>query len=627
MNLTPEEREVGRENYYRAVTAHDKITRRGFLAHVAAAGVVSTAGLGGMYFGYGKPANPVRIGIIGTGDEGGILIGALNPDYVQVKAICDIRPSSIHRALYGDYGGGNPLRTHSLRPGLMEKYDWKTESTALEHMDVYGGKLDDSQRKRGFKEGGYEELLKDKSIEAVIVALPLHLHAKASVDAMQAGKHVLTEKLMAHNIAQCKVMSRVSAVTSKYLATGHQRHYSVLYDNAVNIIRWGLLGRIHHIRAQWHRGNLPGRDSWAPPVPGGSVSWTNGDNIDKIANDIKSFEKQLARLSADSNDAVILQKKLAQWREWDADKRLKDYVEDYDYQRMQIGDYDRSALEELIRWRLWDRTGGGLMAELGSHQIDASHIFINALKDHSVETSKEADHPPVLSVHAVGGRHIFKQDRDAEDHVYATFEFPGAGYDAKFDVGYKDVITGAGSEAIPAYAEDDNNKVVVTYSSINGNSFGGYGEVVMGSKGTLVLEREEEVLLYKGSATTTKVGVKGNKGGAVLDTQESGPAGPAKATADAGPVSRGYAEEIEHWAWCIREDPNNRQNEVRPRCHPEVALADAVIALTAKVAVRNGNKGKGGFIKFEKEWFDVNHDATPDGSKYDEQKNALAAKI
>src|SRR5690606_26399491 len=32
-------------------------------------------------------------------------------------------------------------------------------------------------------------------------------------------------------------------------------------------IRRGLIGDIHHIRAQWHRGNLPGADSWQPPLP------------------------------------------------------------------------------------------------------------------------------------------------------------------------------------------------------------------------------------------------------------------------------------------------------------------------------------------------------------------------
>ena len=54
---------------------------------------------------------------------------------------------------------------------------------------------------------------------------------------------------------------------SKILAAGHQRHYSILYDNAVDTIRRGLIGDIHYIRAQWHRGNLPGKDSWQPPLP------------------------------------------------------------------------------------------------------------------------------------------------------------------------------------------------------------------------------------------------------------------------------------------------------------------------------------------------------------------------
>ena len=77
-----------------------------------------------------------------------------------------------------------------------------------------------------------------------------------------------------------------------------------------------------------------------------------------------------------------------------------------------------------------------------------------------------------------------------------------------------------------------------------------------------------------------------------------------------GPVSRGYTEEIEHWAWCIRNpDPENQ-----PRCRPEVALGDAVIALTCNVAMRNAAAGKGGYLQFKEEWFDVDSDETPDGS-------------
>ena len=68
-----------------------------------AAGAVTGGGLGAMYFGYEKVTNPVRVGVIGTGDEGNVLIGAINPEYVQVVAIADIRPYNVHRAFHGDW--------------------------------------------------------------------------------------------------------------------------------------------------------------------------------------------------------------------------------------------------------------------------------------------------------------------------------------------------------------------------------------------------------------------------------------------------------------------------------------------------------------------------------------------
>ena len=54
------------------------------------------------------------------------------------------------------------------------------------------------------------ECLDHPDIEAVIIALPLFLHAPVAAQAMERGLHVLTEKLMARNVAQCKVMSRMA---------------------------------------------------------------------------------------------------------------------------------------------------------------------------------------------------------------------------------------------------------------------------------------------------------------------------------------------------------------------------------------------------------------------------------
>jgi len=609
MNLTPEDKAVGRANYYGAVGAMDQsnyqdasgVSRRDFLKGVIAAGAVSGAGLGAMYFGYDKVKDPVRVGVIGTGDEGNVLIGAINPDYVQVVAIADIRPYNVYRAFHGDWA--SPA-AHAARTGLMAKYGWKTQSEAEKHVKVYTK--------------DYHELLNSPDVEAVIIALPLHLHAQVAVEAMLAGKHVLTEKLMGHSIAQCKVMARVAKQTDLLLATGHQRHYSILYDNAVNLIRWGVLGQLHYIRAQWHRGNLPGRDSWNQPLPGGEEGIVNGkkeivDPIKKKLNGLKRAverEKNVTRLE-------LLKHQLAQWQAWASDAQLN--PQDYGYEGFKLSDGEPvSPMAELCRWRLWNRTGGGVMAELGSHQLDAAGIFISALRKDGKKS-----HP--LNVHAVGGRHLFPPTRQAEDHVYCMFEFAGPAYPPDFPFGYYDPVNNVPDpkKGVPSYDEDPTKKIVVTYASINGNGFGGYGEVVLGTRGTLVLDREKEAMLFAANSTSTSVKVKEDKGGPTMDTQASGEApAAAKAQAAEGPISRGYTEEIEHWAWCIRNpDPANI-----PRCNPEVSLGDAVIALTANTAIKNANSGKGGYMVFKDEWYDMDRDETSDGSDVAAEFDRLVKK-
>lgn len=603
INLTPEEREVGQDNYYSAVTALDKINRRDFIVRTIVAGGVTAAGVGAMYFGYGKPANPVRVCVIGTGDEGSVLMGAINPDYVQVTSICDIRPSSVHRAFHGDWSTPNTIK---VRPGLMSVYGWDSEEEARQYVKVYQD---------------WQQAVQDPDIEAVIIATPLFLHAPIAVAAMQAGKHVLCEKLMAHNVAQCKLMSRAAAQTNSFLSIGHQRHYSILYDNAVNMIQSGLLGEIHHIRAQWHRNNRPGRDTWALPIPGGEIG-IDGGRVDKINDQLKKLVDYYNSKGISEKEALKVAKQIAQWEAWDMDKTVDAEKHGYISRDDVYQGRTRSAIEEMVRWRLWDRTGGGLMAELGSHQLDAASIFISAL------AKEKGKHVHPLTVHAVGGRHIFPMDRDADDHVYCSFEFPGQGYDYDFDVGYKDIVNQYphNSNGIPSYEQSDNKKVVVTYSSINGNGFGGYGEVVLGTKGTLVLDREKDVMLYPWQGTSYKSRVKQQNGAVILDTSASGDAAPAKA-AQSGPVSRGYKEEIEHWAWCI--STGDRDNQ--PRCNGPVALADAVIALTAKQAIKNSQKpGGNGFIQFNDQWFEVDSDEVPEAEgadatrkMFDEEKRNL----
>src|SRR5262249_7961879 len=120
--------------------------------------------------------------------------------------------------------------------------------------------------------------------------------------------------------------------------------------------------------------------------------------------------------------------------------------------------HDYKSMEELVRWRLYERTGGGLMAELGSHQLDACSIFLGKKRP--------------LAVTGVGGKYYYSDDREVDDHVFVTFEFPGAEYHAVNKDG--EPIKDKNGESIVRKPKDD--RVVVTYSSISTNAFETYGE-------------------------------------------------------------------------------------------------------------------------------------------------------
>jgi len=574
MDLTPEQKAVGKENFSAAIGK----ARRDFLKAGIQKEVASGKGLGPYYYGYDESVpEPVRVGVIGTGDEGSVLIGGINPEFIQVTAIADIRPYSIYRAFHGDQYSPN---TAKVRPGLLAKYGWKSEDEARKHVEVYGD---------------YRELLEEADdVEAVIIALPLHLHARAAIAAMKAGKHVLTEKLMGHSVRECKEMARVADETGLYLATGHQRHYNILYDNAVQLIRKGVLGDLHYIRAQWHRGNLPGNDSWQQPLT--KEAKPDDALAGSLLQHLEKWREELDK-ATDDKQRQLLEKKIVQKEAQIADEVLKDKAADYGYEDKVIKDangtvvYERPPIEELIRWRLWDRTGGGLMAELGSHQLDAASIFISAM--HGGKKQRP------LSVHAMASRPIFPADRDVEDHVYCLFEFPAPDFDPKDEQGRHKTIT-------------------VAYASINGNGYGGYGETVFGTEGTLQLDREQEALLYRTHETSTKIRVTGRKapesGAMMVPADDGDPIAAAIGTQGLGTeISRGYTEQLEHWAWCIRnQDPENQ-----PHCHPKVALADAVIALTSNLAAAKGQK-----IAFEPQWFEPDRDETPEGQKPDVSRYA-----
>ena len=108
MNLTPEQRALGRENANQAIGS---IRRRDFLRAAAV-----TPALGAFYFGYEKlDKPPVRAAIIGTGNEGcGAMIHDHTRDYLNFIGFCDIRPFNQKRAR-------KEFAAHNVGIGIVDK--------------------------------------------------------------------------------------------------------------------------------------------------------------------------------------------------------------------------------------------------------------------------------------------------------------------------------------------------------------------------------------------------------------------------------------------------------------------------------------------------------------------------
>src|SRR5436305_15342387 len=115
LDLTPEQKEIGKANFQRAVGAMAQdappaaggLTRRGFMKGLLAAGAVLPVSAAA-YFGYSRlHGRPVRAGLIGAGDEGGVLVGEHNPEFLEFIAYSDIRPSNQKR-IFEDERTRNP---------------------------------------------------------------------------------------------------------------------------------------------------------------------------------------------------------------------------------------------------------------------------------------------------------------------------------------------------------------------------------------------------------------------------------------------------------------------------------------------------------------------------------------
>ncbi|MFB3828729.1 MAG: Gfo/Idh/MocA family protein [Bryobacteraceae bacterium] len=122
---------------------------------------------------------------------------------------------------------------------------------------------------RKFKD--YREVLAQKNIDAVLIAVPLFAHFPVTRDALLAGKHTFCEKSLVFKPEEVHALRALANERNKQvLQVGLQRRYSKFYQTVRQMIDKGFLGKVTHVHAMWHRN--PG---WAmkPGGKGNPKNW------------------------------------------------------------------------------------------------------------------------------------------------------------------------------------------------------------------------------------------------------------------------------------------------------------------------------------------------------------------
>ena len=88
----------------------------------------------------------------------------------------------------------------------------------------------------------WHDLLMDYEIDAIYVATPVHLHAEQTIAAAERGKHVLCEKPMALNVAECDRMIAAGRANDVKLGVAYYRHFYPAVRRVKELVESGELG-------------------------------------------------------------------------------------------------------------------------------------------------------------------------------------------------------------------------------------------------------------------------------------------------------------------------------------------------------------------------------------------------
>jgi len=238
--------------------------RRNFLTTTATAAgftIIPRHVMGGI--GRIAPSDRLNVACIGTGTQGiRVMLQLLKMQDVQIVAVADPVKEDTRYQNWGEHELRNGIRSAIQEPKWDEdvKGCRAGREPARQIVDAWYGK----QKEMAFKaclsyEDFREMLVKENGIDAVVVGTPDHLHAIASIRAMQKGKHVLCQKPMTNAVYEARQMADVAKSTGVATQVATMNASSAQVDMLCEMIASGAIGPVRKVynwsnRPVWQSG-------------------------------------------------------------------------------------------------------------------------------------------------------------------------------------------------------------------------------------------------------------------------------------------------------------------------------------------------------------------------------------
>ena len=229
-----------------------------------------------------RPSGKLTVACIGVGAQGlRVLLDLLRLDQVQVVAVCDVNRGSND---YLEWGTGE-LRGKVRKVLNDSSYgaNWTGPMAGRDVAQRIANAFYAKETGRTNFSGcaAYEDfrelLAHEKDLDAVAISTPDHWHAVIAIAAMRAGKHVYSQKPMAHSVWEARAMERVARETGRATQVSIFNSNSLASRQVHDLIGSGVIGNVRSVdiwtrraSAFWKQGLPTPTD--ADPVPE-SLNW------------------------------------------------------------------------------------------------------------------------------------------------------------------------------------------------------------------------------------------------------------------------------------------------------------------------------------------------------------------